>query len=374
MIYSYLSRTWPIWISKVTDWWSFRVSYCGLFTIWDNWPLEVTRTWTWLLVTNFSTWLGWRTLYSVTSNCRHSTVALFVNYVIALSSRWTCPGVTYKASPKQRSDRCATLPCCHSMTTPSTPLCCMIPFMAYRGRQCVNSVFPMYTCRICHLRCLLLWIKATWQQFVWGTPAERPSRGVFCSRRQISKLDLGANKITKIEDHSFDCLLRLSELNLDMNRFVTLGSATRLGISPGLSSLSMTKNSIMKITQESLLGYDNLTMLRLTGNNIGKISPNVFVPTPRLKVLQLSDNKIQYIPPGTFDTLTDLIALQLRRNFIQPNNPSIFQVGLAILRVHFCMNTVPITSIQIVFYHSITHAFTPDIYWYTSTNISDIYI
>ena len=159
-----------------------------------------------------------------------------------------------------------------------------------------------------------------------------------------------------------------------MNRFVTLGSATRLGISPGLSSLSMTKNSIMKITQESLLGYDNLTMLRLTGNNIGKISPNVFVPTPRLKVLQLSDNKIQYIPPGTFDTLTDLIALQLRRNFIQPNNPSIFQVGLAILRVHFCMNTVPITSIQIVFYHSITHAFTPDIYWYTSTNISDIYI
>ena len=174
-------------------------------------------------------------------------------------------------------------------------------------------------------------------------------RGVFCSLRQISKLDLGANKITNIEDHSFDCLLRLSEINLDRNRIVTLRSATRLGISPGLFSLSMTKNSIKKITQESLLGYDNLTVLHLTGNNIGKISPNAFVPTTRLEVLLLSDNKLHYIPPGTFDTLTYLITLQLRRNFIQPNNPSTFQVGLTISRVHFCTNTFPITLIQILF-------------------------
>ena len=151
-------------------------------------------------------------------------------------------------------------------------------------------------------------------------------RGVFRNLGKLNKLVLSDSKITTIEDHSFEDLVSLSNLNLDNNNIVELPSAKRLGITPELLRLSMNHNSIKGINQESLLGYDNLTALLLGGNNIRTISANAFAPTPRLKVLVLFNNKIMYIRSGTFDTLPDLRKLLLYRNFIHIDNPSLFQV------------------------------------------------
>ena len=153
-------------------------------------------------------------------------------------------------------------------------------------------------------------------------------RGSFHNLRTISELDLSANKITTMDDHSFKELVVLSRLVLDKNSIVELPSAKRLGISPGLTTLSLTRNSIKAINQESLRGYDNLTSLVLVGNNIRTISHNAFDPTPRLEILSLNDNRIHYIPPGTFDSLPDLRLLMLYRNYIQLGGTSLFQVCL----------------------------------------------
>ena len=151
-------------------------------------------------------------------------------------------------------------------------------------------------------------------------------RGSLHNLRTISQLDLTANKITTIDDHSFEDLVMLSRLALDRNSIVELPSAKRLGISPGLTMLSLARNSIKAINQESLRGYDNLTSLALGGNNIRTISHNAFDPTPRLEILSLNDNRIHYIPPGTFDSLPDLRLLMLYRNYIQLDGASLFQV------------------------------------------------
>ena len=125
-------------------------------------------------------------------------------------------------------------------------------------------------------------------------------RGSLHNLRTISQLDLTANKITTMDDNSFADLVMLSRLVLDKNSIVDMPSAKRLGISPGLTTLSLTRNSIKAINQESLRGYDNLTSLVLVGNSIRTISHNAFDPTPRLEILNLNDNRIHYIPPGTF--------------------------------------------------------------------------
>ena len=151
-------------------------------------------------------------------------------------------------------------------------------------------------------------------------------RGSLNNLRNISQLDLSANKITTMDDHSFEDMVMLSRLVLDKNSIVELPPAKRLGISPGLTTLSLTRNSIQAINQESLRGYDNLTSLALGGNNIRTISHNAFDPTPHLEILSLNDNRIHYIPPGTFDSLPDLRLLMLYRNYIQLGGTSLFQV------------------------------------------------
>ena len=151
-------------------------------------------------------------------------------------------------------------------------------------------------------------------------------RGVFRNLRKLTKLDLSGNKIGVFEDNSFEDLETLSRLDLDRNRIVELRSAKRLGISPGLSVLSVIRNAIVYINEDSLLGYDNLTALLLGGNNIRKISVNAFTHTPCLTMLDLSDNKIEYIQPGTFDSLPDLHECLLYRNVIQIREPTLFQV------------------------------------------------
>ena len=156
-------------------------------------------------------------------------------------------------------------------------------------------------------------------------------RGTFRNQGKLNKLVLSNSMITTIDDHSFEDLFSLSNLNLDNNNIVELPSTKRLGITPGLLLLSMDDNSIKEINQESLLGYDNLTKLTMADNNIRTISVNAFGPTPRLKVLSLYSNKIKYIRPGTFDTLPDLRKLLLQRNLTQIDNTSLFQVCRAIL-------------------------------------------
>ena len=158
-------------------------------------------------------------------------------------------------------------------------------------------------------------------------------RGSLHNLRTVTKLDLTGNKLVIIDEHSFEDLTMLSQLTLDRNSIVELRSAKRLGISPGLTTLSMARNSIKEVNQESLRGYDNLTHLFLYGNNIRKISTNTFTQTPRLEILNLNDNRIHYISPGAFDSLPYLRQLRMNHNHIQLAGASLFQVCLVVLCV-----------------------------------------
>ena len=157
-------------------------------------------------------------------------------------------------------------------------------------------------------------------------------RGVFRNVRDVVRLDMSSNKIASIEDHSFVDLRNLSYLTLYENNIAEMYSAKRLGISPALEYLRLTRNAITEIQAASLLGYDNLRILYMKRNKIRKITSNAFASTPRLKQLVLSINSITRIQPGTFDTLPDLVFLDLSRNSITLDDTSLFQVCL---NLHF---------------------------------------
>ena len=108
-------------------------------------------------------------------------------------------------------------------------------------------------------------------------------RGVLHKLRTVTTLDLTANKIGIIDDYSFEDLTMLSHLTLDRNSIVELRSAKRLGISPGLTTLRMARNSIKEVNQESLLGYDNLINLDLHGTTSERSAPTLSLRHPVLR-------------------------------------------------------------------------------------------
>ena len=151
-------------------------------------------------------------------------------------------------------------------------------------------------------------------------------RGVFHNLSNVTVLDLSDNKIKSIEAHSFQDLPRLFFLDLGNNKIDEMSSASRLGISPGLSRLRLASNVIKVIEQYSLIGYDNLTSLQLEDNSIRTISGTAFAPTTHLKLLSLRGNKLRHIRSGTFNTLPNLQSLNLQHNDIIIEDPSLFQV------------------------------------------------
>ncbi|XP_059586234.1 slit homolog 1 protein [Alligator mississippiensis] len=113
--------------------------------------------------------------------------------------------------------------------------------------------------------------------------------GIFKKLPHLKKINLSNNKVTEIEDGTFEGAASVSELHLTVNQLESVRSAM-------------------------FRGLDGLRTLMLRNNRISCIHNDSFTGLRSVRLLSLYDNQISTIAPGAFDTLQSLSTLNLLAN------------------------------------------------------------
>ncbi|KAJ8399316.1 hypothetical protein AAFF_G00413540 [Aldrovandia affinis] len=113
--------------------------------------------------------------------------------------------------------------------------------------------------------------------------------GIFKKLPQLRKINLSNNKITDIEEGSFE-------------------GAT------GVNELILTGNRLENVHFRMLKGLNGLRTLMLRSNRIGCVGNSSFTGLSSVRLLSLYDNQITSMTPGAFDTLHSLSTLNLLAN------------------------------------------------------------
>lgn len=114
----------------------------------------------------------------------------------------------------------------------------------------------------------------------------------FASLKSLKSLDLSSNQISSIGDNSFNGLINLETLYLNM-----------------LRTFNKLENA------NSFVGLSNLTKLELQHNNLLFIEPGVFNALPNLLELNLCGNSLE-LDERTFSALKNLKSLNLSYNWL----------------------------------------------------------
>uniref|UniRef100_A0A667WW86 Slit homolog 2 (Drosophila) n=1 Tax=Myripristis murdjan TaxID=586833 RepID=A0A667WW86_9TELE len=158
------------------------------------------------------------------------------------------------------------------------------------------------------------------QYFIPGTEDYRSKLGGDCfadlacpekCRCEGTTVDCSNQKLTKIPDHipQYTCLCH----NLSNNRITDIEEGTFEGAS-GVNELILTSNRLENIHHRMLKGLSGLRTLMLRSNRISCVSNSSFVGLSSVRLLSLYDNQITSMNPGAFDTLHSLSTLNLLAN------------------------------------------------------------
>uniref|UniRef100_A0A1A8DU18 Slithomolog 2 n=1 Tax=Nothobranchius kadleci TaxID=1051664 RepID=A0A1A8DU18_NOTKA len=148
---------------------------------------------------------------------------------------------------------------------------------------------------------------------------------VDCSNQKLTKipdhipqytaeLRLNNNEFTVLEATGiFKKLPQLRKINLSNNRITDIEEGTFEGAS-GVNELILTSNRLENIHHRMLKGLGGLRTLMLRSNRISCVSNSSFVGLSSVRLLSLYDNQITSMNPGAFDTLHSLSTLNLLAN------------------------------------------------------------
>ncbi|XP_061882292.1 slit homolog 2 protein isoform X4 [Entelurus aequoreus] len=148
---------------------------------------------------------------------------------------------------------------------------------------------------------------------------------VDCSNQKLSKipdhvpqytaeLRLNNNEFTVLEATGiFKKLPQLRKINLSNNRITDIEEGTFEGAS-GVNELILTSNRLENVHHRMLKGLGGLRTLMLRSNRISCVSNSSFVGLSSVRLLSLYDNQITSMNPGAFDTLHSLSTLNLLAN------------------------------------------------------------
>ncbi|XP_067354970.1 slit homolog 2 protein isoform X5 [Channa argus] len=182
------------------------------------------------------------------------------------------------------------------------------------------------------------------QYFIPGTEDYRSKLGGDCfadlacpekCRCEGTTVDCSNQKLTKIPDHIpqytaelrlnnnefsvleatgiFKKLPQLRKINLSNNRISDIEEGTFEGAT-GVNELILTSNRLENIHHRMLKGLSGLRTLMLRSNRISCVSNSSFVGLSSVRLLSLYDNQITSMNPGAFDTLHSLSTLNLLAN------------------------------------------------------------
>ncbi len=130
---------------------------------------------------------------------------------------------------------------------------------------------------------------------------------------KLQKLDLSANRITKLNKNVFESLSSLTSLDLRANRIKRINEGTFRGLT-NLKEINLCNNWIESIEQRAFLDLKSLVRLDLSSNAITSICGDVFTGLVSLEFLILKYNTIQQIERKALEDLPKLAVLDLNRN------------------------------------------------------------
>ncbi|XP_071264561.1 slit homolog 2 protein isoform X4 [Salvelinus alpinus] len=148
---------------------------------------------------------------------------------------------------------------------------------------------------------------------------------VDCSNQKLTKLPehipqytqelrLNNNEFSVLEATGFfKRLPQLRKINLSNNRISDIEEGTFEGAT-GVNELILTSNRLETIHHGMLQGLNGLRTLMLRSNRIRCVSNSSFVGLSSVRLLSLYDNLITSMTPGAFDTLHALSTLNLLAN------------------------------------------------------------
>jgi Leucine-rich repeat (LRR) protein len=142
----------------------------------------------------------------------------------------------------------------------------------------------------------------------------------------ILQFYLSENKLTKIQQTTFNGLFKLEILHIDKN-FIEEIEINSLANLNQLKELKIKSNKIKIIRNEMFFGKTNLEILNLYQNSIETIESIPFNTLRSLKMLHLFSNKIKEIKFGHFIHLQKLEELRLDKNEIGSFDANTF-IGL----------------------------------------------
>ena len=143
------------------------------------------------------------------------------------------------------------------------------------------------------------------------------------SAANLTKLYLQSNRLTKIENTTFQGLEQLHTLYLYSNSISYIQSEAFKDLKK-LVILDLSQNILSQIDftfammdiPGTVEGHYLLEVLWLGGNHIRTIQDNAFKGLGNLQQLQLDGNVITSLQPGTFRGLTRLSHIKLQQNLI----------------------------------------------------------
>jgi len=151
----------------------------------------------------------------------------------------------------------------------------------------------------------------------------------------LRHLDLGENRIVRVEESAFDGLFNITQLDLDFSQLTTVPSAALVRLSATLEELDMNGNRLASLLSSSFRDLRALRVLRLNRMSTLKFADRkCFTNMTSLERVELADNAaLTYIDRGAF-----------------VDTPSVSNISLSGCRLsavdqHF---VVPLTSLKLL--------------------------
>lgn len=153
----------------------------------------------------------------------------------------------------------------------------------------------------------------------------------FQNSDNLTVLELGQNRITRLEPGVFDKLTKLTLLNLWQNKLTKIEPGTFDKLT-ALVSLDINSNELTDLYESVFWNLTNLQVLNLSGNNFTSLPGNIFQRNSKLNTVTMYGNKrnMTTLPGGLFANLTKLTLVQLRSNGLVTLPEDLFRGSVSI--------------------------------------------
>lgn len=162
---------------------------------------------------------------------------------------------------------------------------------------------------------------------------------LFKNTKILTELYLNNNKISSIHDESFTNLNNLEILHADHNEIKILSENLFHNVR-SLRELTISENSIENLAENIFINNEQLEILNIDFNRVYSLTQKNFINLQNLKSLSLKFNSIGHIDDGVFINLINLEIVSLHSNKIQNLHKNIFQNSSKLTSIDISMNNL----------------------------------